>query len=369
MRYKLLLFATILLILTSQVNAIFVFEIEEPKCNDKGVVSLRLKTRDLPATLKMSELSVRAVHVDSNKEVDINGVWDTADSLRDGTSRNVYRDFVSDEMALLGQGLYQAVISYPSFDSAGFDYIKQNFICPGYYFSCNVVNVTVLECYNKDGVFHAKISTQGFDNEKYSSTARKLDKIDDVAYILSTDERYVDIIGSNTPRGGLPENYFIYEISDDVYEITWNNDLNFVNSFSMIVKEASLCTLDDYPNSRVSHTLKCDIDPASIKAKEPCSKGCGYDDDLCLDIGSRFILKDEKSYCTSVRQIKAQRGILSACSYDYQCKSNNCENGKCSKDEKVVEQEEALEEPKEEIVKEDTTPRTGFFGWLMGLFS
>jgi hypothetical protein len=69
--------------------------------------------------------------------------------------------------------------------------------------------------------------------------------------------------------------------------------------------------------------------PSDLTSDEKiCTNGCNYEDN-CIVFGHRVVKDDVPSYCSIKRDIVEQKELDEKCQNNYECKSNECSNGKC----------------------------------------
>ena len=67
-----------------------------------------------------------------------------------------------------------------------------------------------------------------------------------------------------------------------------------------------------------------------LEQKPDWCHGCWYGDDQCVPPGTRLCLKFADVYCTEDELLLGQKTAESSCENNYECKSNECAEGKCA---------------------------------------
>lgn len=134
--------------------------------------------------------------------------------------------------------------------------IKGEMECPGLRFTCALLNLSIDDCYTKDGKFVAELTILGIEQ------SAGIEKEPDVAvnYNMLAEKRYLDTYGNNKEDGLLPAGYMITQIAKGKYRIEAPFVDNRVKEFYArynLNEFIKYCDSDDYPEVTFWDKMEC----------------------------------------------------------------------------------------------------------------
>ena len=191
-------------------------------CFDDGHVELTLEGEN------DSKAYTEDIEVKSNGKT-VQGSWGSLFIKKSDSAEDQYGKFVSREGIFDIAKNYDINIDYILAENATASY-KQSLAvsvsCPGLLFSCSLLNISIQECYTKNGKFNAVIAAPGL---KQSGRAEMdFDKV--TSYILRTRENYIDKNLISSRKGELPAVHEVAYIKDGKYLLAFDFADNFVES-------------------------------------------------------------------------------------------------------------------------------------------
>jgi len=116
-------------------------------------------------------------------------------------------------------------------------------------------------------------------------------------------------------------NYYVIDLSNKRFHGTISGAMVDYSSDILIVIN---CNFSDLIN--VVENIKLD---EINKSQLNCSEGC-IKDDVCVPFGARLVETGISKYCDISKSFNVQKDKKISCENDYECLTNNCDNGKCS---------------------------------------
>jgi len=267
--------------------------------------------------------------------------------------------FKSEDMILNDNFNYRLKIDYPGFKDVVDTY------CPGYKFSCKLLNISINSCYKRAGVFSADFSVvnhNGIYDLKYLFETDK-DRLaihSPLVYSKETENMTIGYLGDNRYLLNLKTNFEIKKFSITHDKCSGKND-RYYRYVEMYCNKTSCianrdCKISEYCDNRdfLCKPLECNIcekisehecipkcDDSKPCTDDECFEGkCKFIErdgcelnDSCIPLGYVKTVNDVPCFCTSSNEWIPQKKDNESCSYDYEC-LNGCINNFCARQEK-----------------------------------
>lgn len=295
-------------------------QIKDLYCTPQGQTGFKL----LPIR-DFGEASITGIllkQADSNSFSAIEGVWDRQYIRWD--EQNIFKtaEFTSYEAEIYNEGTHELRIFYELNNEE--KQIDLLFDCPGTEFSCKLFDIHVDKCGSSEGVFTAEYTVTGFNSYKKYSQIPKY-SIDDLTFVLVTEERYCDVEGNCGKSAGIPPEAKVEFTSDEKIKMTWNYE-TAVKGTSISLVPAQNCEKRDLEyEMKASDFKNCDADPYSEKF---VCQGCEIGT-LCVLEGEKIIQNGESLFCIN-SILSPQKKSGSSCDSNYECITNFCIAGVCA---------------------------------------
>lgn len=264
---KLTLLLIIFLFIISTVTA---SELDIIGCDEAGILSFNFEAEN--EKIYVSDVKITAVDSSGNS-IDLTnlGKWDTTKRISDTNPGSLFK---SNPAVLNKKGRYTIKLNFKAYDQSDrySEKTQEDVVsCPGFVFSCELLDINLDKCYNENGIFKAEFSFVGGPKEEYPK-AKMIDIIKGIDYTLDTEKAYEDIKGNYMLRGSLPKNYKLTNLGNDKYKIEAEMKDNLVKSLRIAF------TKDDY----YEYTFEIDSCYATVSEL----KGNLYDFKRCETLSS-----------------------------------------------------------------------------------
>lgn len=238
MNYKVGIFIIAILFFVVSVNGI---RLMDAKCNEKGSIKILIWATDYNKTytkdIKIIGKSFDLVSYEK-EEFNVDGKWDIK-FFQKGEGDKEEGVFISNE-ALFKKKMKYTLTVYSRYLVENEWYNEINNIeveCPGLFFSCTLLNMTLLNCTNEGDLFYAYFIAKGLNQ----SEKRELDVNKDLKYEINAKERYLDNRGEFSQTGSIPNETKIEKIEEDFYLLTSRLKNNFIETLGIGYKDLEEC--------------------------------------------------------------------------------------------------------------------------------
>jgi len=333
---KLVIILMMCLALTPFANAITPFV---AKCDDSGSVTIH-SDQNIDGKVYATK--------DRKTWFEVSGEWN-----------NDLTIFKSEDMILNDNFNYRLKIDYP-----GFNYMVDTY-CPGYKFSCKVLNISINSCYKRAGVFSAdfnSVNHNGIYDLKYlfETDKGRLFVYSPSIHSKETENITIDYLGDNRYLLNLKTNFEIKKFSITHDECGGKND-RYYRYVEMYCNKTSCianrdCKISEYCDNRdfLCKALECNIcekisehecipkcDDSKPCTEDKCFEskckftaidGCELNNS-CIPYGNVRDIDNVPCFCTSPNEWIPQKKDNESCGYDYEC-LNDCVDKVCVKQEK-----------------------------------
>lgn len=249
---KTIIWIAIVLAFSLSVSAL---EIYDQQCKSDGSLKLVLKA-DSKAKVYTDSIQVKVGNTL------LNGAWDPVYITQSDKSAREYATFQSEEDVLTSKRSYPLSVTYLDVYDEGnksLETISFEVECPGLVFSCKELNITVESCEtSKDWLFRSVVSIKGLEQ----SDLAKMNVLDVVDFVLDAENKYKDMSGKETSRGGLPLNSEVVRLEKDKYVLRYefsskkNNTINSLwVGFNKNLRFP--CDFDKYPEVKSYDNVDC----------------------------------------------------------------------------------------------------------------
>jgi len=212
----------VLLALLISMQSSYALELYDLDCFNDGHATIILSgNNESKAYTKDIKLTV-----DNNQ---VEGSWSSLFIKKTSIMDQKYGTFTSKEGIFKEKNTYNINVDYVLVENSTASYketISFPIECPGLLFSCTILNLSVSDCYNQEGIFTAIINAQGLMQSKDSTM--QPDKV--ISFTIRSKNNYIDKNNFNSKEGDLPANYTISSIGNDNYKLEFELDANTVNS-------------------------------------------------------------------------------------------------------------------------------------------
>lgn len=224
----------------------------DAECNKDGSMAITFGSYSTNKIYN-NDISLKAEYIGDlifkKSEFDIKGVWDK-DYI--GEEKITFK---TDEVLFNLTGEYKLIVNYLYNDNLYT--IDYKTICPGFEFSCKLLNIYVDYCKNiNNEKFEAKVRIYGLGD----ITQENLNLEDNIEFGLKGNKLYEDIGGKVSKRGGIPKEANINNPSYGIYYInitSWDNKiLDFVAKMKGINYIEGGCV--NYPNISLYSYKECE---------------------------------------------------------------------------------------------------------------
>lgn len=283
---KAVIWVTLVLVFSLTANAL---EVYDKQCKSDGSLKLILKA-DNKAKVYTDNIQVK---VGNNLMV---GSWDPLYITQSDKSSREYATFQSEENVLTVKRSYPLSITYLSvYDEGNKSLETKSFEveCPGLVFSCKEMNISIESCgTSKDWLFRSVISIKGLEQ----SDAAKMSVLDVVDFVLDAENKYKDMSGKETSKGGLPLSSEVVRLDKDKYVLRYefsSKKNNTINSLWVgFNKDLRFpCNFDKYPEVKPYDKVDCSresdedaglsVEPVETPPKaEPSAKSSEVKDEI-----------------------------------------------------------------------------------------
>lgn len=232
-------------------------EVYNANCYNDGHLELTLIGNNA------SKAYTKDINISYNGE-NIEGSWSYQYIKKSDQGYEKYGTFTSKEGSLIGKKQYLLNIDYILTENST-TWHRQSLDatadCPGLFFSCSMLNISIEDCYNQGNKFTAIIKAQGLSQSP--GTLMKPDEV--ISYTLKTKQNYLDVNNLQSKKGALPKGYNITESSDsnELYLLQFEFKDNFVESLFVEFNNdlAVPCSREKYSKIKFYDLKSCSESP------------------------------------------------------------------------------------------------------------
>lgn len=213
-----------LIVIVLLISPAYALRVYDSECDKSGKATLTFE-----ATSEDDVIATENITLKGTDGKIIYGTWARKDIKKSDSRDRQYVDFVTDE-GVFNESKSYTINAYFNEDDQN-KTISYTFDCPGLFFTCSLLDVKVLECYNDNNLFNAEFYVGGLDNQGYG---KRIDIENGLHYSVKTTNNYVDVNGKSSKNGNLPENVEIVSKGNGLYSITYEfPSQNNVERFSV----------------------------------------------------------------------------------------------------------------------------------------
>jgi len=199
--------------------------------------------------------------------IEVDGEWSGVHFRNSNDGSKKYGVFETKEGLFNEQRTYNIEISYFIENDPQKRTISGTMDCPGLRFSCALLNLTVNNCYTKEGKFVADLIIAGIDQS--SGIEKSPDEA--VIYGITAEKKYLDVSGNTRESGKLPVGYSITQKGKDRYTIEApfvdNKVTNFYATFKLD-EFIRYCDSKNYPEVSFFDKTECSYESQEIVPQE-----------------------------------------------------------------------------------------------------
>ncbi len=221
------------------------------ECFNDGHARITVNAGDNDSKVYTSQITTKV----DGMELDYDWSVDYMRNSNDGKRK--YGFLETDEGIFNEKKEYKIEITYFIEDDPEKKIVTGEMDCPGLRFSCALLNLTIDQCYTKEGKFIAELTILGI--EQSAGVEREPDVA--VKYNLIAEKRYEDSIGNNKEEGLLPAGYTIIKKGKGKYRIEAPFVNNKVKEFYArydLNEFIRYCDSSNYPGVSFWDKLECD---------------------------------------------------------------------------------------------------------------
>lgn len=247
----------ILLLFLIAMPLAYSLEVYNANCYNDGHLELILIGNNV------SKAYTKDINISYNGQ-NIEGSWSYQYIKKSDQGYEKYGTFTSKEGSLIGKKQYLLNINYILTENSTAMHrqaLDATVDCPGLFFSCSMLNLSIEDCYNQGNKFTAIIKTQGLSQSP--GTLMKPDEV--ISYTLKTKQTYLDVNNLQSKKGSLPKQYNITEYGDskEKYLLQFELEDNFVDSLFVEFNNdlAVPCSREKYSKVKFYDLKSCGESP------------------------------------------------------------------------------------------------------------
>ena len=151
----------------------------------------------------------------------VDGSWGSNFIQKSSVLSKKYGTFISKEGIFNEDRIYQLDVSYVLVENATARYdqsLSFTVNCPGLLFACNLMNLSISECYTQNSKFNALLDIQGLRQ----SGPTLMDPAEVINYKIKAENDYLGLNTVISKEGVLPKYYKITYLKNNQYMLEFN---------------------------------------------------------------------------------------------------------------------------------------------------
>lgn len=252
------------------------FKRSNPVCNDKGQLTFWFGD-PYSRGMEASDLDVSANFTKTGKILEISGEYFLApDLLYDYSPKYMKNINATPHVIRLVNNWYSVFKSKEGIFKDGGNYIlsvtnkklnktvQKAFDCYGLLFSCELIDISIDKCFNKDGIFYAYFTGKGFHRQSKYSNAKEINTTSELSYKM---------MGPKFQFIGNSPSIVVEELGNQAYVLTYETE-HAINTLDIIVLPCK--------GYNIKSSKTCTAPPECV-APSDCDDSDSCTRDLCVD--------------------------------------------------------------------------------------